>query len=58
VGLTPQRRVLQSLARRVGVVFQNPNHQIFAGSVREEVAFALKNFGFPEDEVGSGCPVL
>jgi energy-coupling factor transport system ATP-binding protein len=51
-GVDTAKKSVAELARRVGVVFQNPNHQIFAGSVREEVAFALKNFGFPEDEVG------
>ncbi|MBA4417424.1 MAG: hypothetical protein C0392_05900 [Syntrophus sp. (in: bacteria)] len=30
------------LARQVGYVFQNPDHQIFAPSVREEVGFGLK----------------
>lgn len=40
------------IARRVGVVFQNPNHQIFASTVAEEVGFALKNFGFPKEEIG------
>lgn len=34
------------LARKVGMVFQNPDHQLFAETVWEEVAFALKNFGY------------
>lgn len=33
------------LARRVGIVFQNPNHQLFAESVFKEVAFSLKERG-------------
>lgn len=32
------------LARHVGLVFQNPDHQIFEKSVRDEVAFGPKNF--------------
>jgi energy-coupling factor transport system ATP-binding protein len=36
---------LNRVARDVGYVFQNPDHQIFAASVEEEVAFALRNFG-------------
>ncbi len=36
------------LARTVGFVFQNPDHQLFCETVEEEVAFALKNFGFKE----------
>lgn len=33
------------------MVFQNPNNQLFAQSVRKEIEFALKNFGMPEDLV-------
>ena len=39
------------LARSVGYVFQNPNHQIFAASVREELSFGLKNIGLEVDEI-------
>ncbi len=35
-----------SLARKVGFVFQNPDHQLFSETVEEEIAFALKNFGY------------
>ncbi|MBN1615020.1 MAG: energy-coupling factor ABC transporter ATP-binding protein [Deltaproteobacteria bacterium] len=35
------------LARQVGYVFQNPDHQIFAPTVREEVGFGLKVLGEP-----------
>lgn len=38
------------MARKVGYVFQNPDHQIFADSVFEEVEFGLKNLGVPEEE--------
>lgn len=36
------------LARNVGFVFQNPDNQLFCESVEEEVAFALRNFGYKE----------
>jgi len=39
------------LARRVGYVFQNPDHQIFSSSTREEIAFGLSNLGLPAGEV-------
>lgn len=39
------------LARRVGYVFQNPDHQIFAASVREEIAFGLHNIGLQRARV-------
>jgi energy-coupling factor transport system ATP-binding protein len=34
------------LSRNVGIAFQNPDHQLFCESVQEEIAFALRNFGF------------
>lgn len=39
------------MGRRVGFVFQNPDHMLFAESVFEEVAFGLRNYGFSEAEI-------
>jgi energy-coupling factor transport system ATP-binding protein len=39
------------LARRVGYAFQNPDNQIFASRVAEEVAFGPRNLGFNPAEV-------
>jgi energy-coupling factor transport system ATP-binding protein len=36
---------MAEIGREVGFVFQNPDHQIFAATVREEVAFGPENFG-------------
>lgn len=36
---------VSALARQVGFVFQNPDHQLFAESVWTEATFALRNFG-------------
>ena len=36
---------LEQVAREVGYVFQNPDHQLFAATVAEEVAFGPRNFG-------------
>ena len=40
-----------SLSKRVGLVFQNPGHQIFSDTVWNELAFALKNFCFEEEVI-------
>ncbi len=40
-----------ALARKVGFVFQNADHQLFSDTLEGEVAFALRNLGFPSDEV-------
>jgi energy-coupling factor transport system ATP-binding protein len=37
-----------TLSRKVGFVFQNPDHQLFSETVEQEIAFALKNFGFEQ----------
>lgn len=37
----------------IGVVFQYPEHQLFAETVYEDVAFGPRNMGLPEDEVDS-----
>ncbi|MFX1285934.1 MAG: ABC transporter ATP-binding protein [Promethearchaeota archaeon] len=42
---------VHKLARDFGLIFQNPNHQIFEKSVLNEVIFAPKNFKQPLDEV-------
>ncbi len=41
---------MKELARYTGFLFQDPDSQIFSLSVREEVEFALKNFGVREAE--------
>ncbi|MCD6291044.1 MAG: ABC transporter ATP-binding protein, partial [Anaerolineae bacterium] len=42
-----------ALARTVGYAFQNPDHQIFAPTVREEIAFGPRNIGWQEREVNA-----
>jgi cobalt transport protein ATP-binding subunit len=42
-------------AREVAYVFQNPDHQIFAATVDDEVAFGPRNFGLPADEIRRRC---
>jgi len=39
------------IRRRVGMVFQNPDNQIVATVVEEDVAFAPENLGYPSDEI-------
>jgi energy-coupling factor transport system ATP-binding protein len=42
-------------AREAAYVFQNPDHQIFAATVEDEVAFGPRNFGLDPDEVARRC---
>ncbi|MEG1744475.1 MAG: energy-coupling factor transporter ATPase [Ruthenibacterium sp.] len=47
---TDEARLLE-LRQKVGMVFQNPDNQIVATIVEEDVAFALENLGVPPDEM-------
>ncbi len=47
-GVETTKSSVAALARNVGFVFQNPDHQLFSETVEEEIAFALKNFGFEQ----------
>jgi energy-coupling factor transport system ATP-binding protein len=42
---------IQELATSVGFVFQNPNHQLFAKTVQDELDFGPRNLGVPAEEV-------
>ncbi|MDA4128543.1 MAG: energy-coupling factor ABC transporter ATP-binding protein [Thaumarchaeota archaeon] len=46
-GLDTRKQTTAELSRKVGIAFQNPDHQLFSESVDDEVSFGLKNFGFP-----------
>lgn len=50
-GVETTKSSVAGLARNVGFVFQNPDHQLFSETVEEEIAFALKNFGFDQEVV-------
>ena len=50
-GVSTREVSVAQLARKVGFVFQNPDHQLFCETVEEEVAFALRNFGFEENAI-------
>jgi energy-coupling factor transport system ATP-binding protein len=47
-GVDTTKTSIAKLSRTVGFVFQNPDHQLFSETVEEEIAFALKNFGYEE----------
>lgn len=50
-GVSTRKVSVAKLARKVGFVFQNPDHQLFCETVEDEVAFALRNFGFEESAI-------
>ena len=48
---TADEAPLLDIRRRVGMVFQNPDNQIVASVVEEDVAFAPENLGVPSPEI-------
>ena len=48
---TKKEELLLEIRRRVGMVFQNPDNQIVANVVEEDVAFAPENLGVPTAEI-------
>jgi len=48
---TRNEALLYEVRRTVGMVFQNPDNQIVANVVEEDVAFAPENLGVPPEEI-------
>ena len=48
---TAQSDKILEIRRNMGMVFQNPDNQIIATVVDEDIAFALENLGVPHDEM-------
>ncbi len=48
-GINTKKASVAQLSRRVGVVFQNPNHQLFSDTTEHEIEFALRNFGLSDE---------
>lgn len=48
---TADDALLLEIRRRVGMVFQNPDNQLVANVVEEDVAFAPENLGVPSEEI-------
>ena len=42
---------LRHLRSAVGVIFQDPDHQLFSAGVYQEISFGALNLGLPEEEV-------
>lgn len=51
VGLDVTKHPTSEMAKHVGLVFQNPENQLFALSIEKDVAFGLENMGFSREEM-------
>jgi energy-coupling factor transport system ATP-binding protein len=45
------KKSIAELSQDVGIIFQNPSHQLFANSVEEEIKFSLKNLYHDNEEL-------
>lgn len=50
-GINTKKATVAELSRNVGLVFQNPDHQLFSETVEEEIRFGLRNFGFSTNDI-------
>ena len=50
-GLNTLKRQTYEMAKSVGLVFQNPENQLFALSIEKDVAFGLENLGVAREEI-------
>jgi energy-coupling factor transport system ATP-binding protein len=51
-GLDTRETAVADLATHVGLVLQNPDQQLFAQTVEEEIAFGPRNLDLSQDEIG------
>jgi len=50
-GIDTRTAKVSDMARRIGFIFQEPNEQLFANSVEEEIRFGLRNLQLAETEI-------
>jgi energy-coupling factor transport system ATP-binding protein len=50
-GHDTKNRTVAEMARTVGLIFQNPNHQLFKDTVAAEIAFGPRNLGWDEGRI-------
>ncbi len=51
-GMDVKNTPVSRIATRCGIVFQNPDNQLFTFSVEDDVAFGPENLALPPDEIG------
>lgn len=54
-GVDTKHYSVAELARDIGLVMQNPDHQLFLDSVEREILFSLENLGYQKEEATERC---
>ena len=50
-GVQLGKKTINEIRKRVGLVFQNPDDQLFTPLIYDDIAFGCRNFGMPEDKI-------
>lgn len=50
-GMTLSKKTVNEVRKKIGVVFQNPDDQLFMPLIYDDIAFGCRNFGLPEEQV-------
>lgn len=54
-GLPLQKKNHDAIRKKMGLLFQNPDDQLFQANVYDDIAFAPRNYGVPEEEIAIRC---
>lgn len=52
-GNNTRLKTIAELSKNVGIIFQNPMHQLFSNTIEEEIKFSLKSLDLDEGEIQS-----
>lgn len=52
-GIELSRRTVNEVRKQIGLVFQNPDDQLFMPLIFDDIAFGCRNFGLPEELVAA-----
>ena len=50
-GKNTSLKSIAELSKNVGIIFQNPMHQLFSNTIEEEIKFSLKNLDLSDEEI-------
>jgi cobalt/nickel transport system ATP-binding protein len=50
-GMQLSKKTLNEFRKKIGLVFQNPDDQLFMPFIYDDIAFGCRNFGMPEEQV-------
>lgn len=55
MGIPLNKKNIKAIRQKVGLVFQDPDDQVFSGTVLEDVQFGPRNLGMSEEEIEDVC---